>query len=125
MECGPRGLRVGPWTQCLGAHLLFNRFSCRKPSLTAPFWGEVKYLSAGPLLDLVYFSVAVTTQNCSQYFKGSCVLSFGLVLSCFKSSRGTLVAQSAERPPLGFGPGYDVMVHEIEPHVGLWAEHGA
>ena len=35
--------------------------------------------------------------------------------------RGTWVAQSAESAILDFGSGHDLMIHGIEPHVGLHA----
>ena len=36
--------------------------------------------------------------------------------------RGAWVAQSVKRPTLDFGSGHDLVVHEFEPHVGLWAD---
>ena len=32
------------------------------------------------------------------------------------------MAQSVEHPTLDIGLGHDLMVHEIEPHVGLYAD---
>ena len=38
-------------------------------------------------------------------------------------SRGTWVAQSVEHPTLDLGSGHDLTVHEIEPHVRLYADN--
>ena len=35
------------------------------------------------------------------------------------TSRGTWVAQEVKPPTLDFSSGYDLTVHEFEPHVGL------
>ena len=38
------------------------------------------------------------------------------------NSRGTRVVQSVKRRTLDFGSGHDLMVCELEPHVGLCAD---
>lgn len=38
---------------------------------------------------------------------------------------GHWVAQSVRRPTLDFGSGHDLQGHEIEPHIKLFAGHGA
>ena len=37
-------------------------------------------------------------------------------------TRGTWVAQSVKHQTLDFGSGHDLMVHEMEPHLGLCAD---
>ena len=40
----------------------------------------------------------------------------------YKGGRGTYVAQSVKHPTLDFDSGHDLMVREIEPHMGLHAD---
>ena len=45
-----------------------------------------------------------------------------MAVSRTNDAQGAWGAQSVKRPTLGFSLGYDLTVHEFEPHVGLCAD---